>query len=92
MQHGYMTNTRMVSTPELHLGDVVWTYGLRVRLDTLRVYETDGRDVYAFKGTILNPEYLATERGRFLFGGIQPLGSTSWTVQGNHLAHWNKES
>lgn len=90
--------TETVTTDHLAAGDIVWTTGLRVRLGEVHTWthryasETTTQTVYWSKATILNPEYLSTDAGRYLYGGIIPLdGSEPWTIQGNHLAHWVRE-
>lgn len=84
--------TERVPTSDLRADDVVLTHGLHVRLGERREYPDHagtGTMVYAFTGTILNPEYLTTDAGRYSFGGIIALdGSDGWTIQGNDYASW----
>jgi hypothetical protein len=78
-----------VATPDLRAGDIVLTHGMRVRLDTLAGTHPTGhpehahRTVYAWHGTVTNPDDVRRE-------GLVPLAwwRDGWTVQGNHLASW----
>lgn len=68
---------------ELNTGDYVRESGLLIELGERTEYDNGGQRVIAFAGRIANPEYLRTDTGRYLFGGIIPLdGSSGWTVQG----------
>lgn len=71
---------------DLNTGDYVRESGLLIELGERREYTDPGRSVgtiISFAGRIANPEYLTTDTGRYLFGGIIPLdGSSGWTVQG----------
>lgn len=81
-----------VTTPDLRVGDVVHVYGLLVQVvealhQTRHPVDRNG-PTWATQAVITNPEYLATDAGRYLFGGILPRGATTWTIQGNVLATW----
>lgn len=88
------TRTETVTTHDLREGDVVHCHGLRVKLgpvfQTRHPITNDGGATFASKGEVLNNEYLATDAGRQLFGGILMVGET-WTVQGNGWATWERE-
>jgi hypothetical protein len=76
-----------LTTPELRAGDIVVTHGMRVRLDTLVTYPSGhGQTVYAWHGTVTNPEDVRRE-------DLVPLSwwRDGWTVQGNDLARWSVE-
>lgn len=80
------TTHRPVTT--LRAGDIVRTNGLRVRIDAdaAPVAGHHIAGVFATRGTILNPDFLQTDQGRYLFGGIIPLdGSEPWTLQGTEF-------
>ena len=88
------TRTESVNTVQLQTGDIIRTHGLRVQAGEHHTWQADnGRTVHVFQGTILNPEYLQTDTGRYLFGGIIPLDGSDlgWTIQGNELAYWTVE-
>lgn len=95
-----VTGTELVNMDDLKTGDIVRTQGLRVRLgergESDRGTDTYGKPlppvIYFRHGEILNPEYLTTDQGRYLFGGIIPLdGSSGWTVQGTGLVQYARE-
>ena len=49
------TQTRTVNTSELQVGDIVRTYGMRVRIAHIATYEDRGT-VWSCTGTVLNPD------------------------------------
>lgn len=80
------------TTAELRLGDIVLRHGLRVLLDTEPdVYED--RTVWAYPGTILNPEAIAANHIPRSFTVSPYIGAPNvrhncWLIQGNRLATW----
>jgi len=50
-----ITQTRTVNTSELQVGDIVWTYGIRVRIEHVTTYDDRG-PVWSATGTVLNPD------------------------------------
>ena len=84
------TRLERVPTSQLLPNDRVHVSGLVVRIPDEGMHQWDHlRPVWSAPGTITNPEYLTTDTGRYLFGGIIPLdGSEPWTIQGNDLRMW----
>jgi hypothetical protein len=84
-----ISKTRSVATPDLIVGDVVVTHGVRLQLveltyaaGTLRRFSTD------YLGTVdaaLNP---AAAYGQY---GADMMGNR-WAVQGNEMAAWAVEA
>jgi hypothetical protein len=94
-----MTKTETVKTSQIQVGDIVREHGMRVRIDSIRPYEshsgsgTPGMTAYSCPGTVLNVEEVR-EAGYvpmgFLQCSIHP-GGACWHVQGNDLARWQVE-
>jgi hypothetical protein len=90
-----------VHTGELQVGDVVLTYGMRVRIDAIQEHKDEGTHGGVFwssDGTVTNldevkaagvvpPSWLCTEK--FVEGqGWTTDRNDRWNVQGNDLATW----
>lgn len=97
-----MTNTKTVKTSEIHTGDVVCTWGMRVRIDTTRAIAEPDSTVYVHAGTVLNLDEVRTARTvpmgfltaeKWVDGrGWVTARRDLWTVQGNDLARWQVET
>jgi hypothetical protein len=48
------TQTKSVNTSELQVGDIVWTHGMRVRVEHVATYDGDRGPVWVATGTLLN--------------------------------------
>ena len=82
------TATRM---EDLRTGGVVLNQGLLLELGEGIQRARNGQTVYAYPGRILNPEFLATEEGSWMYRGLIPLdGSEDWTVQSIGSVAWHR--
>lgn len=93
------TQTRTVKTSEIHVGDVVRTHGMRVRIDRIKAYEgSTGLPAASCTGTVLNlaevleegyvpASFLRTRKS----DGYAEDRDDFWNVQGNDLAMWQVE-
>lgn len=70
-------------TPELSVGDVVITWGMRVRIDAITTYE-DG--VTSAAGTVLNVE--TVDKDDLVPRSWRGPNGDKWNIQGNALAYW----
>ncbi|MDP9870386.1 MULTISPECIES: hypothetical protein [Streptosporangium] len=93
-----MNKPLTLSTPELQAGDVVLTYGMRVRLSPEpRIYQNRGT-VYAWNGTVENLDEVKADgfvpmsflsEGHWVDGKGWVYEVTGrWVIQGNDLATW----
>jgi hypothetical protein len=91
--------TILKTTPELAVGDIVQTHGMRVLLDLEPVHMRErwpGERARYFVGRVLNPddpEVTRTIPRSWLWeNGIgQPVEYATWTIQGNEFAQWAVE-
>jgi hypothetical protein len=100
-----MSELLMLPTSKLRAGDVVVTYGMRVRLPAEpRVYENhghEGRAVYAWDGIVENLDEVVADGfvpRSFLTEELWVDGkgwvfelTGCWVIQGNDLAIWAVE-
>ena len=95
--------TRSVDTSQIRVGDVVLAYGMRVRIDEVREYDSSAINGPAWHcpGTVLNldevlaaecvpPAFLRTERWEDGQGWVTGRRDY-WVIQGNRLARWRVE-
>lgn len=78
-----------VSTPELRTGDLVYVYGMFVRLGPVKVWDS-GNPVgpaYTFAGLVENGAEIHAQWPNHVVSGLLRRDNT-WTVQGNRLASW----
>lgn len=92
------TTETIKSTDELVQGDIVLTYGMRVRLDSLSTQKLTDRTVYSWTGTVLNLDevqaegrvpmsFLRTQKWDDAQGWVTDR-IDEWTVQGNEWVKW----
>jgi hypothetical protein len=93
---------RNVQTGDMHVGDIVLCYGMRVRIDEVRPYAgSNGRPAWSCPGTILNlaevraaglvpPGFLRTRKWDDGRGWATDRGDR-WAVQGSNLRQWTVE-
>src|SRR5580692_4058342 len=92
-----------VKTSEIRVGDIVLNYGMRIRIDEIRVIDdstSHGGKVYCCLGTILNKDEAIEVHDiprSFMFDNERDLHGPGhgredfWNVQGNDLATWTVE-
>jgi hypothetical protein len=85
----YGRGTERARMDDVRVGDVLLESGLRCVVTDVSTWNDPGygngtpRTLYVAKTRILNLDYLASDAGRFLFGGIIARdGSEGWTFQG----------
>jgi hypothetical protein len=88
-----MNNTEVVNTPALRNGDIVLTWGMRVKLSNrTETQYGDELPVIHFDGLVTNPDevipYIVNKSMRTR-EGWEP--GTYWAIQGNGFARWTRE-
>jgi hypothetical protein len=98
------TETARVHTGELRVGDIVLSYGMRIRIDAIREHRDEGSHGGVFwssSGTVINLDevrearfvpmsWLCTET--WVEGEAWTTDRRDfWNVQGNDLATWTVE-
>lgn len=89
-----MANTTRISVPDGKVGDIVWTAGIRVNVqEREEFYEYPGlvRMVVQLRGPVLNVPDLDEGTLRFVRMSSEGRDDLWWTIQGNELAHIEKE-
>jgi hypothetical protein len=100
--HDQLSN---VKTSEIRVGDVVLNYGMRIRIDEIKVVpdaSTYGGEFRCCLGTVLNkqeaievhdiPRGFMFNEARHVYGPDHPDAREDyWNVQGNDLATWTVE-
>jgi hypothetical protein len=95
-------NTQVVDTSQIQIGDLVFNFGMRIRIDEIEVHEDEtshGGKVYCCLGTVLNvqeaieqhdiPRSFMFNEARHVHGPRHPDAREDyWNVQGNDLARW----
>ena len=91
--------TIQVDTSQIRVGDLVLNYGMRIRIDQIRVIEEPDGNCYCCYGTVLNvqeaieghdiPRSFMFNEIRHVYGAGHPGAREDyWNVQGNSLATW----
>lgn len=74
---------------QLREGDLVHSYGMRIRLGALRTYPGTYGTTYAFDGTVENADELRAQAGGHVTDGLL-RSDNRWTVQSNDNARWSR--
>jgi hypothetical protein len=83
-----IARTERVDTSQLAEGDLVWNYGMRIRLGARREHDHGTGPYWAFEGVVENADELRADRDHVTTGLLRADGL--WTVQGNTLAKWTR--
>jgi hypothetical protein len=91
--------TIRVDTSQIQVGDLVFNYGMKIRIDEIKVIEEPDGNCYCCLGTVLNkdeaievhdiPRSFMFNEIRHVHGARHPGAREDyWNVQGNSLATW----
>lgn len=91
------TTTIQVDTSQIQVGDLVLNYGMRIRIDEIKVIEEPDGNCYCCLGTVLNKDEAIEKYDiprSFMFDEERHVHGPGhgredyWNVQGNELATW----
>jgi hypothetical protein len=93
------TGAHRMDTSQIRVGDLVLNYGMRIRIDEIKVIEEPDGNCYCCLGTVLNKDEAIKVHDiprSFMFNEIRHVHGPDhpgaredyWNVQGNSLATW----
>ena len=99
METANVRNTQTRDTSQIQVGDLALNYGMRIRIDEIKVIEEPDGNCYCCLGTVLNrdeaieqydiPRSFMFNEARHVHGPEHPEAREDyWNVQGNDLATW----